>query len=340
MNSVMKWQHSRLAKKKRAFFDGRITHADDFSFSLKNVYVFFSRQGWLYLLLLLITFVAGVNYGNNLILGLFFYLLSLWLMAAILTFLQVSSLAVRLERVELAQAQGVMWVYFWVINQKGAPARQIRMSFEEMAPVTLLSEAEQAIYAQASSVTLNAVATQTLVRLPIIATARGQVVLPRLTVESVYPLGVVRSWAYGYFSSTGYAYPAPLSFDWQQMDKVSAGDDEYYSNYYQAGQSDFDMLDEYVEGESLARVSWAHVARGMGMLTKRFADSVGSEEVLSYEAMPAHHHEERLAQLAFAILALQESGGAFRLALPSGVGELGAGEKFVQDSLLRLAKEP
>ncbi len=43
--------------------------------SQKDVLVFIYQQGYLYLVLILITFVAGVNYANNLILG-FCFLIS------------------------------------------------------------------------------------------------------------------------------------------------------------------------------------------------------------------------------------------------------------------------
>ncbi len=56
----------------RQFFDKRTPRQDSFGLGLRNIYIFFSRQGWLFLLLLLVTFVTGTNYGNNLVLGLFF----------------------------------------------------------------------------------------------------------------------------------------------------------------------------------------------------------------------------------------------------------------------------
>jgi len=43
--------------------------------SQKDVLVFIYQQGYLYLVLIFITFIAGVNYANNLILG-FCFLIS------------------------------------------------------------------------------------------------------------------------------------------------------------------------------------------------------------------------------------------------------------------------
>lgn len=148
------------------------------------------------------------------------------------------------------------------------------------------------------------------------------------------------SWAYARFASTAWVYPKPVAFDWQLIKNIRTGNNDENSNYYNKGQSDFDMLDEYVEGESLARVSWSHVARGMGMLTKHFADATGERWQLNYHDMPAIHHEDKLSELCYAVLQMHDNNTPFILNLPDISTDLGVGDEFKNECLLLLAKTP
>ncbi len=320
------------------FFNQRAAISDDVRFGLKNVYVFFSRQGLLFLLLLLITFVTGTNYGNNLILGLFFYLLAVWLISSLVTFSQLSKLSVHLNHITIAPVGDIAWANI-TLKTHASSAHQIELCFED---------ANSASLDEATLITLNAKKRQTIARihdsttidLPIPTHKRGAMSLPRLVIRCHYPLGVIMSWAYARFESAAWVYPKPVAFDWQAIKNMRAGGEEEQSNYYNKGQSDFDMLDEYVEGESLARVSWSHVARGMGMLSKHFADPVGERWHLNYHDMPAHHHEDKLSELCYAVLQMRDKNTPFMLSLPDASTPLDAGDDFINDCLLLLAKTP
>lgn len=320
------------------FFASRVKRSDDMTFGIRNVYIFFSRQGLLFGALLITTFITGINYGNNLVLGLCFYLFGVWLLTVFYTFVQVSALHVRLVEVALAQSGSIGWATLEISSRSAKPSRQIFLGFQQPTTESLSSE-NKAILETSGSVVLPYVDKPVLVRLPICANQRGRMTLPRLEVHSVYPLGVMKAWTYAYFERPMWVYPSPVTFEWQNNKKSTPSDGNEWSNIGVVGQSDFDSLTEYVAGESLARVSWSHVARGAGMLTKRFADSVGREWVIDYQDMPSAHHDGRLGELTFAVLQMKNAQMPFMLNLPSGAGELGQGDEFVNECLLRLAKE-
>jgi uncharacterized protein (DUF58 family) len=182
-----------------------------------------------------------------------------------------------------------------------------------------------------------------IIRLPVRTYNRGQFELPRLKIKTVYPLGIMRAWSYVYFARKAWVYPKPEAFDWQAQYSVASLEDLPTGGQYRQGQDDFEQLDNYIEGESLARVSWGHVARGQGMFTKHFADPVGHEQTLDYADMPAAHHEQKLAQLAHGALTLGQLGVPFQMCLPNDTpttAAMGDGENFAQACLLRLAKAP
>ena len=322
------------------WFAKRAPRSDRATLNLRNVYIFFSREGLLFALLLVITFIAGINYGNNLVLGLCFYLVSVWLVSFHVTFAHISGLQIQLLEVTMAEAGTPVWVTLQLRSDSRQPRRQLLLNFE---PSVYQDSAQK--NTDNEQVLLPYLHGEQIVRLPIITTQRGELVLPRLQIKTVYPLGIMRAWSYVYFSRTAWVYPNPEAFEGQMQYLALSNEDMPISGQYtqyNQGQDDFERLDNYIAGESLARVSWAHVARGQGMLTKHFADPIGHEQILDYGDMPAAHHEQKLAQLAYGVLSLGQLGVPFAMCLPneSSSAVVGQGNIFAQACLLRLAKSP
>ncbi|OLF39089.1 MULTISPECIES: DUF58 domain-containing protein [unclassified Psychrobacter] len=333
------------------WFAKRAPKSDSAKLNLRNVYIFFSREGVLFAVLLIITFVAGINYGNNLVLGLCFYLVSVWLISFHITFAHISGLQIDLIEVTTAEVGSPVWVTLQVRSESEQPRRQLTFVFEQFndekkkANKRTDRNINKSYISAKVSVPVSRLHGTQVIRLPIMTNKRGQLELPRLRVSTVYPLGIMRAWSYVYFARAAWVYPKPLAFD-KQAQYITASLDELptggeYSQHIQ-GQDDFERLDSYIEGESLARVSWAHMARGQGMLTKHFADPVGVEQVLDYADMPASHHEQKLAQLAYGAITLGRMGVPFQMQLPNAgqTAAIGQGESFAQACLLQLAKVP
>ena len=334
------------------WFAKRAPKSDQTTLNLRNVYIFFSREGGLFALLLAITFIAGINYGNNLVLGLCFYLASVWLISFHVTFAHISGLQVELLEVTMAEVGAPVWVTLQVRNSGRQPRRQLRFGFDQPSPLWDDAASEGKNDKAASTkqdshtdtqVLLPRIDNEHIIRLPIYTNQRGELELPRLQIKTVYPLGIMRAWSYVYFARKAWVYPKPLAFDWQPQYLAARNDDLPTGGQYTQGQDDFDRLDNYIEGESLARVSWAHVARGQGMFTKHFADPIGHEQHLAYDDMPAAHHEQKLSQMAYGVMMLGQSQLPFQMQLPTDsatTATTGQGEPFAHACLLRLAKAP
>ncbi len=344
-SSVLSSPKQWIERRVRRFFAKRVPCQDKLTLSIRNVYIIFSREGILFALLLLITFITGINYGNNLVLGLCFYLSSILLVSMYITFLHISGLKIRLLDVTLAEAGKPAWASIQVTNLSSQPSRQLSFRFDHSDYLSRLkltqdTDISKQALRQKTSQYIPCLDTSQTIRLPIMTDKRGRLQLPRLVIRTTYPLGIMQAWAYAYFATPAWVYPQATAFDWNASHALASDDETNYSQFQTQGQNDFDRLDEYQQGESLSRVSWGHLARGHGMLTKHFADNVGHELTLDYADMPASHHEQKLKQLAFAIQKLAKEEQAFILNLPNDIGQLGQGQAFINDSLLRLAKTP
>ena len=71
--------------------------------SQKDILIFIYQQGYLYLVLILITFIAGVNYANNLILGFCFLISAILCISFYLTFKQLHDLSIEVSVAEIGQ---------------------------------------------------------------------------------------------------------------------------------------------------------------------------------------------------------------------------------------------
>ena len=326
-----------IKSKLSRWFASRAPKSDSATLNLRNVYIFFSREGMLFAVLLIITFIAGINYGNNLVLGLCFYLISIWLISFHVTFAHISGLKVHLLEVTMAEAGAPVWVTLQLRSDSRQPRRQLLFGFEDVG-----NKVKSSVDIP-SSVLVTRLQGEQIIRLPVQTNARGQFELPRLRIKTVYPLGIMKAWSYVYFARTAWVYPKPEAFDWETQYAIASSEDLPIGGQYRQGQDDFERLDNYIEGESLARVSWGHVARGQGMLTKHFADPIGHEQTLDYADMPAAQHEQKLSQLAYGAMTLGKLGVPYNMCLPndsSFVTTMGEGDEFAQDCLLRLAKAP
>ncbi len=351
------------------WFAKRAPKSDSATLNLRNVYIFFSREGMLFAVLLLITFIAGINYGNNLVLGLCFYLISVWLISFHVTFAHISGLQVRLLEVTMAEVGAPVWVTLQLLSDSRQPRRQLLFGFDQdlnqrtdnrqsahMINTALGSDSKAKLKNKRKNkkkaqkdtnndtqIMVSRLQDEQIIRLPVSTSSRGELELPRLQIKTVYPLGIMRAWSYVYFARTTWVYPKPAAFEWQAQYLVANSDDLLTGGQYVQGQDDFERLDNYIEGESLARVSWAHMARGQGMFTKHFADPVGHEQTLDYADMPAATHEQKLAQLAHGALTLGKLGVPFAMQLPNeahSTATISQGDTFAQACLLRLAKTP
>jgi hypothetical protein len=74
----------------------------------KDVLVFIYQQGYLYLVLIFITFIAGVNYANNLILAFCFLISAVLCMSFYLTFKQLHGLSIDLVLPEIGQVESAL----------------------------------------------------------------------------------------------------------------------------------------------------------------------------------------------------------------------------------------
>ncbi|HET8730852.1 MAG TPA: DUF58 domain-containing protein, partial [Moraxellaceae bacterium] len=151
------------------------------------------------------------------------------------------------------------------------------------------------------------------VAVPLTALKRGWFRPPRLRIESTYPLGVLRAWTWLDLDLAALVYPHPEASEVMPVGPGREGEGE---RQRRRGHEDFDSLRTFAPGDPLAHVSWKHLARGQGLLTKTYASEEVGSEILDWNAMPGLPVETRLSRLTYWVVMLAQHNHAFGLRLP------------------------
>jgi uncharacterized protein (DUF58 family) len=166
------------------------------------------------------------------------------------------------------------------------------------------------------AVTLDAAGERvTELRLPLAAPRRGWLQLPRVTLETTYPLGLVRAWSYFQPDMRCLVYPAPepdapappYGRDGADGPRAEAG-----------GSEDFAGLRAHQPSDPPRHVAWKAVARGAPLLTKQFSGTAAGVLWLDWDRLPPGlGTEARLSRLTAWVLAAHAGNASFGLRLPA-----------------------
>lgn len=289
----------------------RFQFAQQKQLSQRDVLVFIYQQGYLYLVLIFITFIAGVNYANNLILGFCFLISAVLCISFYLTFKQLHGLSIELLTDEVGQVGHDLNLHFY-FQQPVAQSRYLYIQAGEQLYKVLVNQSRQKF------------------SLSFYAEQRGKFVYPAIQIYSVYPFGLVRAWTYLYHQRL--AWVAPKA-------QYSTTENKQHLPSFEPEMDEFRELRSYQEGESLQAVSWKQVARGQGLYIKVFEQYQNQHSIeIHYAHMPSPSHEEKLEWMMGLIEQCEQQQLAYSLHLPHAELTSGYGAEQMQQAKLLLAQ--
>lgn len=279
----------------------RIPASLSFQLNMRNIFIFPSKFAGLFLLLCITLFLLGTNYQNNLMLLLCYFLLSLTLINLFSSYFNFSRIQLQLGKINPVYEGDRLHLPLWLnakVENQQRPHGMLEFGFWRQKHKTLL----------------DADAHCNPVILDYLCTRRGRLSLPRVTVNSYYPLGLFRCWTHLAFDTDVLVYPKPLpcAIDLQATDRMTQGGSEFGTV---SGHEDFDSLKAYQQGEPLHHVAWKQLARGRGMVSKQFVASSQQTAWLKLKPCPAAELESNLSRLCFQVLELSRGNQIFGLDL-------------------------
>lgn len=310
-----------FATLKQQLFRWQSDGSAPFRLGQRRIFIVPSRGGLLFALALIVMLLGAINYTLALGHALVFLLAGLGLTGMVHTFRNLYGMLIMPGRCEPVFVGETALFQLTLGNERSSPRLALELGVEEgktvMAAVDALENTKTAI--------------------PVTATQRGWLTLPKVKMSTRYPLGLFYAWCYLQPAMRCLVYPQPLASPLPAVCSTPntgerSGD---------GGQEDFAGFRERQPADSPRHVAWKASARDTSnrpLLIKQFAGGGQLELQLDWALTdPAQSTESRLSILCGWVLAAEAAGALYALHLPDRQIPPGGGEQQRQRCLEALA---
>ncbi|RFA34823.1 DUF58 domain-containing protein [Alkalilimnicola ehrlichii] len=263
----------------------------------RRIFILPTRAGLGYTGMLIVMWLAAMNYGNSMAFALAFLLAGLALVFTLHCFRNLLGLELRCQPPEPVFA-GANAAFPLQLNNR---SRRPRLGIELHREGSLQEASDIAPY------------DSTVLTLQRKTTARGVVAAGRSRIISRFPGGLVFAWSWIDVDSECLVYPRPA--DTGLPLRFSGTSDSLHKT---AGedQDDFHGVRRYQAGDPLNRVNWHSIARGLPPQTKLYQSAAQNGLWFDWHRLEGMDNEQRLSQLCRWILDAEEQGLRYGLRLP------------------------
>ena len=295
----------------------------------RRIYIFPTRQGFIYLLMLIIMLLGAANYNNSMAYILTFMLGSMFMVAMLHCYRNLRGMIIHVNPAPPVFSGDTAGFPILIDNRLGYKRISI--------VVTGGLKRGKPRSGNPGSITLNFPAgTLYSSQLRIPATTRGRLTPGRIRISSTFPSGLLRAWSYFDSDQTCIVYPRPAGI--RQLPDCSDYTLEEQTGI-KTGTDDFTGFKTYRPGDSIRNIDWKVYARGQELLVKRFSGR-GSDKLLLKWDQCAHIKdvEGRLSQLCLWVIEADQQGFYYGIEIPSVKSGIDYGEAHKHKCLRALAE--
>lgn len=305
-------------KKIKRWLAWRVSSCEKVILTRKNTYILPTAQGLIFTCVSIGIFLGGVNYANSLILALIFFMVSLFVVSMLYTYRNLLGLQIEAQSVQ-GCAVGEYAVFTINLRRMG------RRTYEAI----------DLIWGQAEPQRVDLLREENPVGLLFPVIHRGYYRPGYLKIETRYPVGLFKAWAWVKFDMGCWIYPRPIR---EEAEFQSAGVDSGHAVNHIAGLDDFAGLRSYVPGDSLKKVDWKAFARTAELHSKIFIQATCEDVWLSWENFNHLNLEQRLSALCYWVLFCSQQQRVFGFKIPGFERAPNLGPAHQQQCLEALAR--
>jgi uncharacterized protein (DUF58 family) len=298
--------------------------------SLRRVYIFLTRHGFLLAAMLMVILLGSINYDNALGYMLAFLLSGLFLVAILHTYRNLAGLAF-----VGANAQPVFageTADFDLVFDNRTQFDHLALLFSVAPPASRWPRAADRETVLELDFTGPGMTRGVL---PVPTDRRGWLKLGRIRVSSTFPLGMLRAWAYFDEDAACLVYPR-IKGDLPLPSTVTASASSISGTH--VGSDDFIGLRPYALGDPPRAIAWKSLAKDQDIMVKRFVGGGETHVWLTWDATASLGDiESRLSQLTRWVVDADRIGVAYGLAIPGTKMPLGVGPAQREQCLRALA---
>lgn len=297
------YQNARQAF--RRWIAKRIPAKRQLTLSHRSIFILPSAFGLAWIGLILLLYLFGTNYQNNLVIGLSLLLASLFQTCIIYSYKNLSGLTLSAMKHPQAYAGETASFSVQLSSKAGAASHSSPSANHQQICLR---------FAKQHHVRVQSVFEVSLAHVPFDGSKRGRLRPERITVESYFPLGLCRTWSYVDLDLEQIVFAKPKPAD-LKLRSTQQDLQEHQQGQQRAGIDEFNELRPFVQGESLKQVAWKQWAQGKGLLTKTFSQPQGKPLWLLLSHTSGQDLEDRLSKLAWQVDELSRRSQVFGLVL-------------------------
>jgi uncharacterized protein (DUF58 family) len=279
----------------------------------RRIYILPTRPGWIFALLIFVTFIAGMNYGNGLALLFAFWMAGFALVVMVQTQRNLAGARITSGAAEPAYAGGSVVVAIG-LTTRGA-----------VADLSLSTDGDAAASTE--------MAPDGRMCLRLAVHRRGHWRSPPLRLTSTAPFGLFRTWTWLSPELSTLVYPRPVGI----LPMPDSPGDEGGSGSASGDQEELAWLREFRTGDSPRQVAWKAFARGAPLLVREYRGSVLAARDFDFTTLRDPDVESRLSQLARWCTDAASHGETWTLRIPGERPLAGQGKDHLEQCLRHLA---
>ena len=281
-------------------FQPRGVEAGEVFLNQRRVFILPTRAGLILGAMLIALLLGSINYSLSLGFALTFLVAAVTWVGMLSTFRNLAHLHLRPLRVEPVFAGDAAEYRLVLRNTDAIDRYAIELSVEGLA--------------RAVPCDPPAGASQD-VTVPVATHRRGRHPMPRITLQTRFPLGLWRAWSYWTPDLSVLVYPAAAEFG--RPLPFARGDGREHHVQRVQGSEDFAGLRGYVAGDPVRQIAWRAMARNPEgrVMTKLFDGGSSGEVWLTLEAALVLTHDVEAALSLLTRWVLDADAGALRYGL-------------------------
>lgn len=277
----------------------------------KRVYIFPSKHGIMLAVMVFVILLGSVNYDNALGYLLSFLLFGLFLIGVLHTYRNLTGLSYVAGDAKPVFAGSDARFKLTIENTADWQRYNIHLAHWPRLSNRWWRRRKSIVRAEIATIKPRSIVTMSLT---LAATTRGSLLLARVRISSVFPLGILRAWGYFETPLQCLVYPQAIGQLAMPLEVYAIGESNVGISQ---GNDDFAGFRPYQAGDPIRTIAWKNLAKQDPVLVKRFT-SGGSNAVRLRWADTAvlGDTELRLCQLSHWIVEAERLGLDYALELP------------------------
>jgi len=294
-----------------------------------RIYIIPTKNGLIFIGGIVAIIATGVVYNNNLVLLLGFFLFSIFIISMLGTYQNLRHLTLEAMPVPDQHAKEPTSLPLKIIN-KGRSQRQM---------IDLSPWRKELKFGQPFQLEEIRSDQQIVCHLVLAPMTRGVHYIPRISLSTVYPLGLFCAWTVLDVEGEFFLYPKPLgNLPLRLAEKENK---IFNSEMITSGHQSIDEFFEHKKfqrSENFRRIDWKIFSRRGKLMVKSYESKTDKCFSVRFYDVPCCNEEEVLSQLSQWLSQAREREGVFELVLPNCKIPFGFGTQHYQKCQRELAR--